>query len=199
MSFLFYFNSQMCPQPVLQGSFDCNFRILSKQKSLQNPQQALGQSALVRRGRIILCAASGCLRRRGASFVKQNFCHFVVDKRLLLTVYSFCFWGSGRTPCCSRDAYQQLYSRIEEYGGGKRADNAPKHHIVFCVKYARLIYDKRHDVGKANLKSDCKPTRFRAVQFSERSGDCRNAGGRKQIEGHKGISGQRSEHCSVHA
>jgi|GEM_PF-2633106 len=95
--------------------------------------------------------------------------------------------------------YQQLYSRIEEYGGGKRADNAPKHHIVFCVKYARLIYDKRHDVGKANLKSDCKPTRFRAVQFSERSGDCRNAGGRKQIEGHKGISGQRSEHCSVHA
>ncbi|CDE71948.1 unknown [Subdoligranulum sp. CAG:314] len=117
MSFLFYFNSQMCPQPVLQGSFDCNFRILSKQKSLQNPQQALGQSALVRRGRIILCAASGCLRRRGASFVKQNFCHFVVDKRLLLTVYSFCFWGSGRTPCCSRDA---LSAALFPYRGIRR-------------------------------------------------------------------------------
>lgn len=117
MSFLFYFNSQMCPQPVLQGSFDCNFRILSKQKSLQNPQQALGQSALVRRGRIILCAASGCLRRRGASFVKQNFCRFVVDKRLLLTVYSFCFWGSGRTPCCSRDA---LSAALFPYRGIRR-------------------------------------------------------------------------------
>ena len=117
MSFLFYFNSQMCPQPVLQGSFDCNFRILSKQKSLQNPQQALGQSALVRRGRIILCAASGCLRRRGASFVKQNFCRFVVDKRLLLTVYSFCFWGSGRTPCCSRDA---LSTALFPYRGIRR-------------------------------------------------------------------------------
>ena len=117
MSFLFYFNSQMCPQPVLQGSFDCNFRILSKQKSLQNPQQALGQSALVRRGRIILCAASGCLRRRGASFVKQNFCHFVVDKRLLLTVCSFCFWGSGRTPCCSRDA---LSAALFPYRGIRR-------------------------------------------------------------------------------
>lgn len=117
MSFLFYFNSQMCPQPVLQGSFDCNFRILSKQKSLQNPQQALGQSALVRRGRIILCAASGCLRRRGASFVKQNFCRFVVDKRLLLTVCSFCFWGSGRTPCCSRDA---LSAALFPYRGIRR-------------------------------------------------------------------------------
>ena len=138
----------MCPQPVLQGSFDCNFRILSKQKSLQNPQQALGQSALVRRGRIILCAASGCLRRRGASFVKQNFCHFVVDKRLLLTVYSFCFLGSGRTPCCSRDA---LSAALFPYRGIRRraccevlsvncalltkilcAKRYPKQHEEFC-------------------------------------------------------------------
>ena len=68
-------------------------------------------------GRRILCAASGCLRRRGASFVKQNFCRFVVDKRLLLTVCSFCFWGSGRTPCCSRDA---LSAALFPYRGIRR-------------------------------------------------------------------------------
>lgn len=115
--FLFYFNSQMCPQPVLQGSFDCNFRILSKQKSLQNPQHALGQSVLVRRAGIF------CVPRRtvcavvAAFFVKQNFCRSFVDKRLLLTVCSFCFWGSGRTPCCSRDA---LSAALFPYRGKRR-------------------------------------------------------------------------------
>lgn len=199
MSFLFCFNAQMCPQPVLQGSFDCNFRILSKQKSLQKPQQALGQSVLVRRAGVF------CVPRRAVCAVgaRPSSSRIFAVLSLISVSYSpfavFVFGAVVALHVAAAMLYQQLYSRIEEYGGGKRADNAPKHHIVFCVKYARLIYDKRHDVGKANLKSDCKPTRFRAVQFSERSGDCRNAWGRKQIEGHEGISGQRSEHCSVHA
>lgn len=72
-----------------------------------------------------LSAGAGlfCVPRRAvcavvaAFFVKQNFCRFVVDKRLLLTVCSFCFWGSGRTPCCSRDA---LSAALFPYRGIRR-------------------------------------------------------------------------------